>query len=90
MDAVAKRLACSRDVEAVCRVCIPPNAICAHRERDADDDYCTRTRDVQDEYCAWPWPQEIGTKPTRERNGSEQTGSESTVDDCSLGCHEQP
>ena len=54
MDAVAKRLACSRDVEAVCRVCIPPNAICAYRELDADDGYCTRISDVRDEHRAWP------------------------------------
>ena len=52
MDAVAKRLACSRDVEAVFRVCIPPNAICANRERDAYDGYCTRISDVRDEHCA--------------------------------------
>ena len=82
MDAVAKRLACSRDVEAVSRVCIPPNAICAHRELDADDGYCTRISDVRNEHC--PWPEEIETKPTREWNGSEQTGSELTVDDCAL------
>ena len=49
MDAVAKRLACSRDVEAVCRVCT--NAICAHRE--PDDGYCTRESDVRDEHRAW-------------------------------------
>ena len=54
MDAVAKRLACSRDVEAVCRVCTSSNAICAHRELDADDDYCTRESDVRDEHRAWP------------------------------------
>ena len=53
MDAGAKRLACSRDVEAVCRVCIP-NAIRAHRDRDADDGYCTRISDVRDEHWAWP------------------------------------
>ena len=52
MDAVAKRLACSRDVEAGFRVCIPPNVICAHRERDADDGYCTRISDVRDELRA--------------------------------------
>ena len=52
MGAVAKWLACSRDVEAVLRVCIPPNAICAHRERDADDGYCTRISDVRDEHRA--------------------------------------
>ena len=52
MDAVAKWLACSRDVEAVLRVCTPPNAICAHRERDADDGYCTRISDVRDDHRA--------------------------------------
>ena len=88
MDAVVKGLSCSRDVEAVCRVCIPPNAICAHHELDADDGYCTRISDVRDEHRTWP--EEIGTQSTRERNGSEQTGSESTVDDCALGCHAQP
>ena len=51
MDAGAKRLAYSRDVEAVCRVCIP-NAIRAHRDRDADDGYCTRISDVRDEHRA--------------------------------------
>ena len=54
MDAVAKRLACSRDVDAVCRVSIPPNAIYARRELDTNDGYCTRISDVRDEHRAWP------------------------------------
>ena len=45
MDAVAKWLACSRDVEAVCKVCIQPNAICAHREPDTDNGCYTRISD---------------------------------------------
>ena len=45
------------------------DAIHAHSESDTDDGYCTRISDIRDEH--WVWPEEIGTKPTRERNGSE-------------------